>query len=237
MRLLLVLFIVVLAAGCTASPPAGLAPLSWPACGGTFADGLPVHCDQKATEADVELTVPAGWVLVTDFGSNDHDRQEFYRSPTFDAVGYRFQLTTRSEGDFASPHPTRYGGVLRVEDGPLVAWDSARNAGFIRYPLAETRPTWALEPLRVHVLVYVPVVNAVHPELANATMTPLWAAGTTDASGDDPFRAVLQVVPARGEPLLLHDGQPGVERLGQSLRHPNLGQFHIYQIFSGSIEA
>lgn len=225
MRLALAVLVVMLA-GCTTAPEGP--QLVNHACGGTFPDGVPVHCEQLAAIVPVEAAVPPGWVPTAGGSSNNFDGEEFYLAPTGDQLGVWFHAAPRSEGDFESPHPTRYGGFLRVDDGPVAAWESQESEGFIRYPLGELRPPGVPLSTRVDFLLYVPVVNADDALMANARIEPLWAAGKDAAGSDDSVRVVQRVHVPDGTDRFLHEGHADVEgRAGFSFK-TGYGVFHLY---------
>ena len=213
-------------AGCTTAP--GNPQEASHVCGGSFPDGVPVHCEQRAAIVGVEGAVPPGWVPTAGGSSNNFDGEEFYASPTGDELGVWFHASPRSEGDFESPHPTTYGGFLRVDEGPLVAWESEAAQGFIRYPLGELRPPGVPLSTRVDFLLYVPVVNADDPVMANATIEPLWAAGKDAAGSDDSVRVVQRIHVPDGTERFLHEGHPDVEESAGSSFKTGYGTFHLY---------
>jgi hypothetical protein len=241
------LALVLLMAGCAGPPTAegwGI-PLTWQAfedCGGNYPNGDEVNCSGETHAATVLPSVPSGWVVSNNEMDHSFEDLIFYRpqvdsgpfpglpglpSATDDRVGIWFDIVPRTEGDFESPYPARYGGVFHIGNGPVISWETTANHGFVEYPEPVPRGNSIAE-----FLVYVPVADSLNPVIENATFSPLWDDWVNIVQSELAFRFVLEVQ-ADDQTYYLHEGAEGVGSLGYSIGTED-GIFHIYQILSGT---
>lgn len=237
-----VLLTVLALAGCSAPAPATPEPPlleSYRACKGVFPNGQEWTCESSARKVHVEASIPDDWQEVGWTQDDPYDSIEFYRSQGVpgdqvglgDEWGVWFKLTPRGLGDYASPLPTKYGGVMWVQDGPFFAWQSESPQGFVRAPTEFPAPL--LDQAEVFYVIYVPVVRGNMTELSLAQVEPLWFKGS-NVHQPPGFQNVIKIQ-TMSDTFYLYDG-PRVFSAGHSLAFSDQGKsvsINIYQLRSG----
>ncbi len=217
--LLSLLIASLLVAGCT-SPPVeteeGVRLVDRKECDGTFADGVPVHCEQEGQEAILHDEPPFGWVVT--YGPRGEHDSTFYRSvdpsdpPGMFRLGYSYEIQRGAIDPEISLDPIH--GLAWQEDWErAVFWESGKNA-FVEFPepvaQGDAFDVILLHPHTIALDTGLFNVSVETPELHDKTLEPLWAVH------DDETRVVHRVHGDEG-PYYFHAGQPDTGVLGDSI--------------------
>lgn len=260
MKVRIPVLVALIATGCAQPPGSPVEPTSAPVqaafidrfldCEQEFLDGTAFDCNDAALERAVLAGVPAGWTPEGQEVATRYDRVQVYTGPSLPSEGQQagigwgiwFELSNRSDGDFASPGPTQYGGVAQREGSAPFAWQSPAHRGFVVAPDLAPGP---LESPYVDLVVHVPVIHGNHTRVVQGALIPRWFSGA-GCEGCAAFRVLGTVVIDERHhhfhPTVEQCPRPtrGVHEVCQPMGYTmgvfddgHVAELHVYQLLSG----
>lgn len=206
-------------AGCTSTAPepsddTGVSLEHRKVCGGTFRDGTPVHCEQRAIEATVYEEVPAGWINTATRGGPNEPR--YYRSvdpsdpPGTFRLGFGYDIQRGALDPEITLDPI-HGVAWHTSWDRPVFWESNTKA-FAAFPEPIEHGTgpFLITVTHPHVVGQTtPLFNVSieTPELHQKRLEPLWDVQDNDF-------VIVHKIHGDGGPYYFHEGQPDTGILG-----------------------